>query len=144
MWTYQGKEIKSHEDLIPECQSIVYELTFSDDTKYLGKLVVRSMRRIKPTKKQLAIRKNYKRVELKDIPFAKYEGSSKENEGKTLVSKEILYQCSNKRSATYIETSLLFHNDVLFTDKYNNKNIAGTHFDNALDGLLGQEEEEND
>ena len=142
MWTYQGKEITSHDDLLPGSQSIVYELTFDDSTKYIGKLVVRSMRRIKPTKKQLAIRKNYKRVELKDVPFMKYKGSSKENDGKTLLSKEILYQSSNKKTSSYIETSLLFFNDVLFTDKYNNKNIAGTHFENALDGLLGQEEGE--
>ena len=141
MWTYQGKEIKSHADLIAECQSIVYELTFSDNTKYIGKLVVRSMRHIKPTKKQLAIRKNYKRVELKDIPFANYEGSSKENDGKTLVSKEILYQTNDKKAASYIEMALLVTNDVLFNDKYNNKNISGTYFDNSLNGLLGQEEE---
>jgi transposase len=139
VWTYQGKEIHSHEDLYPECTDFVYELTYTDGTKYIGKKTVRSIRRIKPTKAQLAIRKNYVRKELKDSPFIKYEGSSTENEGKTLLSKEILYQSSNKKTASYIEASLLFYNDVLFTDKYNNKNISGTYFDNSLDGLLGED-----
>ena len=139
MWTYQGKEINSHKDLLEGCNNIVYELSYTDRTKYIGKLVVRSMRRIKPTKKQLAIRKNYKRVELKDISFIDYKGSSKENEGKTLLSKEILYQTSSKKTSTYIESSLLFINEVLFTDKYNNKNILGRFFDNDLDGLLGED-----
>ena len=138
-WIYQDNLIKSHKDLYETCQSIVYELTYTDQTKYIGKLVVRSMRRLKPTKKQLAIRKNYKRVELKDIPFIEYKGSSKENEGKTLLSKEILYQTSDKKTASYIEMALLVINEVLFTDKYNNKNISGTYFDNSLNGLLGEE-----
>ncbi len=94
------------------------------------------MRRIKPTKAQLAIRKNYKRVELKNLPFVNYEGSSEENKGKTLISKEILYLSSNKKSASYIETALLFENNVLFNDTYNNKNISGTYYDNSLEGLI--------
>jgi len=135
-WTYKEKDILSHEDLHSECVSIVYELAFSDETKYIGKLVVRSFRRLKPTKAQLAIRKNYKRVELKDVPFIKYKGSSSENTNKTLISKEILYQSSNKKTSSYIETALLFENNVLFSDEFNNKNISGTYFDNSLDGLL--------
>jgi hypothetical protein len=138
IWTYKGKEIHSHDDLFPECTDIVYELTFTDGTKYIGKKVVRSMRRLKPTKAQLAIRKNYKRVELKDLPFIDYTGSSSENDNKTLSKKEILYQSSNKKTATYLEASLLFINNVLFTDEYNNKNILGTMYDNSLDGLLGE------
>jgi len=135
-WKYNGKEIKSHNDLLPECTNFVYELTFSDNTKYIGKKTVRSIRRLKPTKAQLAIRKNYVRKELKNSPFLDYEGSSEENKDKILVSKEILYQCSNKKTATYIETALLFENNVLFSKTYNNKNILGTFYDNSLEGLL--------
>ena len=135
-WTYKGREILSHEDLHPECTDFVYELCFDDNTKYIGKKTIRSMRRLKPTKKQLAIRKNYKRVELKDLPFVKYEGSSEENVNKVLISKEILYQSSNKKTATYIETALLFENDVLFNDTFNNKNIGGVYFDDSLKGLI--------
>ena len=141
-WSYNGMIIESHKDLHKKCSDIVYELKFSDETKYIGKRVVRSMRRLKPTKKQLAIRKNYKRIEFKDIPFKDYEGSSSENEGKTLVSKEILYQCSTKKTATYIEAALLFDLGVLFTDEYNNKNISGTFFDTSLDGLIEEKDYE--
>jgi len=138
-WVYQGKEIKSHDDLFPECTDFVYELEFTDGTKYIGKKTVRSIRRIKPTKAQQAIRKNYVRKELKNSPFINYEGSSKENKNKVIKSKTILYQSSNKKTASYIETALLFLNEVLFTDTYTNKNISGTYYDNSLDGLLGEE-----
>ena len=140
-WTYKDKEILSHADLHEDCTDFVYELCFSDETKYIGKKCVRSMRRLKPTKEQLAIRKNYKRVELKDIPFLKYVGSSKENDGKTLVSKTILYQSSSKKTSTYIEAALLFENDVLFNDTFNNICISGVYWNNSLDGLLDKEEE---
>jgi len=135
-WTYKEKEVLSHDDLPDNCTDFVYELKFDDETKYIGKKTVRAMRRLQPTKAQLAIRKNYKRVELKDLPFAKYVGSSDENNDKVLVSKTILYLSSNKKTASYIETALLFGNDVLFTDEYTNKNISGTYFDNSLDGLI--------
>ena len=138
-WTYQGKEIKSHDDLFPETTDFVYELEFTDGTKYIGKKTVRSIRRLKPTKEQLAIRKNYVRKELKNSPFINYEGSSEENKGKVIKSKTILYQSSNKKTASYIEVALLFMNEVLFTDKYTNKNISGVWYDNSLDGLLGEE-----
>jgi len=135
-WTYKGEEVTSHKDLHESCTSIVYELCFSNETKYIGKLVVRSYRRLKPTKEQLKLRKNYKRVELKDVPFMKYEGSSKENEDLELLSKEILYQTTDKRAATYIETALLFENDVLHNEMFNNKNIGGLYFENVLEGLI--------
>ena len=135
-WTYKGKTVLSHTDLPDNCTDFVYELCYSDSTKYIGKKTIRSIRRLKPTKAQLAKRKNYKRVELKDLPFVKYVGSSSENDGKTLISKEILYLSSTKKTASYIEVALLFGNDVLFTDEYNNKNISGSYWDNSLDGLI--------
>ncbi len=136
-WTYLDKEITNHADLEPECSDIVYELEFTDGTKYIGKKTVRSMRRLKPTKAQLAIRKNYVRKEFKDIPFIKYEGSSSENDGKVIKSKTILYQCATKKAATYIESALLFEKDAILVPEYNNKNISGKFFDNDLDGLIG-------
>lgn len=71
-----------------------------------------------------------------DKPFLKYEGSLDKAEVPEIKCKEILYQCSTKKTATYIETHLLFEHNAIFSEKYLNKNIAGTHFDNALDGLL--------
>ena len=139
MWIYKNEKVSSHEDLFPECTDIVYCLTYKSGKKYVGKRAVRSMRRLKPTKEQLKIRKNFKRVEQKDIPFKDYEGSSKETEGEEVASKEILFQCSTKKAATYIEAAILFGEHSIFEETYLNKNILGKFFDNDLDGLLDNE-----
>ncbi len=135
-WRFNSQEIRSHSDLADDCTDIVYIIRFTDGTSYIGKKAVRSMRRLKPTKKQLAIRKNYKRMELKDLPFMNYTGSSDENIGKVIRYKEILHQCSNRKTSTYLETKLLFENDVLFNEWFSNKNISGSFYDNSLDGLI--------
>ena len=135
-WIYNDEEIESHDDLHPDCTDFVYEITYTDGTKYIGKKTCRSIRRLKPTKKQLAIRKNYVRKELKNLPFIDYCGSSEETKGKEITCKEILYQCSTKKTASYLEVHLLFINNVLFTDEYLNKNISGTYWDNSLEGLI--------
>jgi hypothetical protein len=139
MWLYKDKEVHSHEDLLPECTDIVYCIYYTSGKRYIGKKSVRSMRRLKPTKAQLAIRKNFKRVELKDIPFVNYVGSSKETEGEVVKSKEILYQCSTKKAATYIEAGILFNENAIFSDEYLNLNIIGKFYDNDLNGLLDQD-----
>lgn len=140
-WIYKEKEINCHADLLPDCTDFVYRLTYESGKKYIGMKRVKSWRKLKPTKAQLAIRKNYKRVELVEIPFAKYTGSHKETFGQVLVSKEILYQCSTKKAATYIESAMLFGENAIFEDEYLNLNISGRFFDNDLDGLLDQSEE---
>lgn len=140
MWLYKGKEVHCHADLISTCTDIVYCITYQSGKKYIGKKSVCSMRRLKPTKEQLKVRKNFKRVELKDIPFANYTGSSKETEGEIVNQKEILYQCSTKKAATYIEAAILFAENAIFEDEYLNKNIIGKFFDSDLNGLLDIEQ----
>tara|TARA_R110000744_G_scaffold170264_2_gene288394 strand:- start:1435 stop:1854 length:420 start_codon:yes stop_codon:yes gene_type:complete len=139
MWFYKEEEIKSHDDLLPECTDIVYCIYYASGKKYVGKKVVRSMRRLKPTKAQLAIRKNFKRVEKKDLSFVDYTGSSKETTGEAVIRKEILYQCSTKKAATYIEAGILFNEDAIFSEDYLNLNIIGKFFDSDLKGLLDTE-----
>ena len=140
MWIYKGKEISSHEDLYPECTDIVYHIKYESGKEYFGKKTVRSMRRLKPTKKQLAIRKNFVRKEIKESPFINYKGSSKYCKDEVPISKEILYQCADKRSATYLEAGLLFCNDVLFNDNYLNENILGKFYINVVDGVIKEKE----
>lgn len=135
-WEYKNTTVTSHDDLHEDCQVFVYELTYADGRKYIGKKQVRAMRRKKPTKKQLSIRKNYKRVEMTNLPFANYEGSLENIDLPVVVKKEILYQCSNKISATYMETALLFKTDAVISKKYLNRNIMGKFFDNATEGVL--------
>ncbi len=141
-WKYNGKKILSHSDLPDNTTHIVYELTYADGMKYLGYKTVRSERRLKPTKTQLAIRKNYKRVEFKDLPFVNYNGSSKANDGREVVSKEILHITSNKRTANYLEVKLIMMNSAIENnDKFTNLNCNGKWYDNCLDGLIGVEDE---
>jgi hypothetical protein len=135
MWIYKGKEVNGHEDLLEGCTDFVYVIRYTDGKAYIGKKTIRSIRRLKPTKKQLAIRKNYVRKELVNLPFVKYEGSH-DKEGLEVSEKEIIWQCSTKKAATYLETGMLFAYDCIFDDDYLNENIAGTHFNNSLDGLL--------
>lgn len=130
------KEIMSHADLPSDVTHIVYLLTFTDGTKYIGYKTVRSLRRLKPTKKQLDIRKNYKRVEVKNIPFVNYSGSSKENDGKVIKSKEILHLTTNKRTATYLEVKEMMIRSVLESDNYTNANCNGKWFSNCMDGYV--------
>jgi len=139
VWIYKNKEVTSHEDLLPECTDFVYMITYKSGKKYIGKKTCRSMRRLKPTKEQLKIRKNFKRVEMKNLPFVSYVGSSKETEGQVVDTKEILYQCSTKKAATYIEAGLLFDQNAIFSDEYLNLNISGKFFDSDLNGLLDSE-----
>jgi hypothetical protein len=139
MWLYKGTAVENHEQLLPDCTDFVYIITYESGKKYIGKKTVRSMRRLKPTKEQLKIRKNYKRVEIKNLPFVNYVGSSKEVEGEIVKIKEIMYQCSTKKAATYIECAMLFGEHAIFDEEYLNLNISGTFYDNDLDGLLDKE-----
>jgi len=130
MWVYKDKEIHSHDDLLPECTDIVYEITYECGSKYIGKKAVRSMR-LKPPLKG----KKRKRRIMTNLPFIKYEGSH-DVEELVIARKEILYQCATRKASTYLECALLFHFNAIFEDEYINKNINGKFFDNDLDGLL--------
>ena len=137
-WKYKDRDILSHKDIPLEAVGFVYCLTYDDGRMYIGSKLVRSERRLKPTKAQLAIRKNYKRVELKDLPFEKYVGSSKDIPiSLKLIEKRILAFTSNKRTLTYLETKLLFKHEAIESDEvYLNKSISGRYFDNCKDGLI--------
>ena len=136
MWLYENKEINSHDDLLPECTAIVYVIHYVNGQRYIGQKTVRSIRRKKPTKEQLAKRKNYVRKEWTNLPFVDYEGSMDKSECPEIESKEILYQCKGKKAPTYVEAALLFQYDAIFSDDYLNKNILGKFFDNDLEGVL--------
>ena len=131
MWIYKDKEINSHDDLHPDCTDIVYLLTFESGRAYIGKKGVRAIRKRPPLKG-----KKLNRRILTNLQFVSYEGSSEEIENEIILSKEIFHQCSNKRTATYIEAGWLFEVDALFNPLYLNKNIGGVYFDNAMSGYL--------
>ena len=43
MWTYEGKEVNSHDDLDPLCTNFVYVIHYTNGQAYIGKRTVRSM-----------------------------------------------------------------------------------------------------
>lgn len=138
-WIYKGEVIASHDDLPADTSDIVYLLTFTSGHQYIGKKTVRALRKLPPKKSQLALRKNFVRREIVNVPFLKYQGSTDLAVGLLVERKEILYLCSNKKTATYLETALLFQTGAVFSDRYINKNISGKFYDNDLDGLLDEE-----
>ena len=133
-WKYKGGEVFNVPDGV---MGFVYEITYDDDSKYIGKKTAKREVKLKPTKKQLAIRKNYRRVECRETDWKTYSGSHKDlPKGLQIANKEILYFCISKRQLTYIEVRELFKADVLFNDKYHNQNINGKWFDNVCEPLL--------
>ena len=117
-----------HSDFTKDVVGFIYCITYTNGKKYIGEKLIRAARRLKPTKEQLAIRKNFKRVEIKNIPFAKYEGSSKATDGLIISKKEILELCSDKVNLSYCERKWQMRLDVLVDETYLNKNIGGTYF----------------
>ena len=127
------------EDLPPGVIGFVYVLHYEDGYYYVGKKTARTYRKKHFGKKKLATitdkrLKTYEMVE-KELPWRDYEGSTDNSDGHTLVSKEIIYMCTNKMSMTYLEADLQFKNKVLFDEKSLNKNILGKFYDNALEGV---------
>ena len=127
-WLHNNKEMKSHDDFSDDVVGFIYRISYTNNKVYIGKKLIRSLVRVKPTKAQLAIRKNYKRMEWKNKPFAKYNGSSKESVGLTIAKKEIIELCSDKINLTYAEMKHQVMCSVLTDDTYINANIAGKFF----------------
>jgi len=131
-WTHNGKEMLSHGDFTSDTVGFIYRIIYTDNREYIGKKLIRSNRKLKPTKKQLAIRKNYKRVERIDLKFTDYEGSSKNTVGLIISKKEIIELSSDKVNLSYMETKWLMRHDVLCDDKYLNDCIGGTYYSGKI------------
>ena len=131
-WTHNGKEMLSHGDFTSDTVGFIYRIIYDDNREYIGKKLIRSNRKLKPTKKQLAIRKNYKRVERIDLKFTDYEGSSKNTAGLIVSKKEIIELASSNRQLTYLESKTLFQLNVLEDDRFLNQNILGRFFKGNL------------
>lgn len=136
-WYYGDLAVQSHDDLDSDTTDIVYCIIYTTGQRYIGKKAVRSIRKKPPLK-------GYKRPRrvLTNLPFVNYEGSCEDTEDMTIWSKEILYQCSSRKTATYIETALLFHTGAIFRSDYLNSNIGGKFFDNDLKGLRAAVQED--
>ena len=140
MWLYKNKVIKTIEDFPKDCFGFVYEVThIPTGKKYLGKKVLFFNQKKPLTQKELlecigpGRKPKYKRIE-KESDWKTYYGSQENikqlvKEGKAEdFKREILYLASNKKMLTYIETKLLFLNEVLEKDEYLNSNILGSFY----------------
>lgn len=140
-WLYQGKQLNKLPDGVI---GFVYCIYYTNNKKYIGKKLAVSERKKPLGKKELALQtdgrlKKHKHVTI-ETNWQSYNGSTKESEGLTILSKVITHLCTNKMSLTYLEASEMIKNDVLFRDDYLNKNILGKFYDNALDGLYKPED----
>jgi len=118
-WTYEGKVV---EELPEDCEAFVYLITcLINHKKYVGK----KLAKFKTTKKPLKGRKN-KRRGTKESDWKTYWGSSAqliddvEKLGEHRFTREILYYCSNRGTASYLEAQEQFERKVLETDDYYN------------------------
>ena len=118
-WTYQGKIV---EELPKDCEAFVYLITnLLNHKKYVGK----KLAKFKTTKKPLKGKKN-KRRGTKESDWKTYWGSSAqliddvEKLGEHRFTREILYYCPNRGTASYLEAQEQFERKVLETDDYYN------------------------
>ena len=118
-WTYQGKIV---EELPEDCEAFVYLITnIINHKKYVGK----KLAKFKTTKKPLKGKKN-KRRGTKESDWKTYWGSSAqliddvEKLGEHRFTREILYYCPNRGTASYLEAQEQFERKVLETDDYYN------------------------
>ena len=118
-WTHQGKIV---EELPKDCEAFVYLITnLLNHKKYVGK----KLAKFKTTKKPLKGRKN-KRRGTKESDWKTYWGSSAqliddvEKLGEHRFTREILYYCPNRGTASYLEAQEQFERKVLETDDYYN------------------------
>ena len=118
-WTHQGKIV---EELPKDCEAFVYIITnLINHKKYVGK----KLAKFKTTKKPLKGKKN-KRRGTKESDWKTYWGSSAqliddvEKLGEHRFTREILYYCPNRGTASYLEAQEQFERKVLETDEYYN------------------------
>jgi hypothetical protein len=145
MWLYNGKEIKSTEDLDPDIYGFVYRITHISSGKfYIGKKILFTNRKKRLTKKELAElepKKGKKPTFKRDIQesnWKDYYGSSKtllaeiNTLGKLEFKREILTLCKTKKQLTYWEVYHQCVNNVLLIDSYND-NILSKFFRKDLE-----------
>ena len=123
-WRYKGKIFKETPE---EYEAFVYLLQFEDGSKYVGKKVFYSIRRVKVKGKMR------RKVVKKESDWKSYCSSSevvkeKLAMGQKLVKRQIIHLCTTRGEATYFEIKEMFLRDVLCTTEYLNLNIAAKFF----------------
>ena len=119
MWQYNNNEVSN----LPEnCEAFVYLITNNKNgMKYIGK----KLAKFKTTKPPLKGKKN-KRRGTKESDWRTYWGSNDHLKadvvdlGEDKFTREILYFCTSRGIASYLEAKEQFDREVLLTDDYYN------------------------
>ncbi len=138
-WTFKGESITSIEQFPADAFGFTYVITRKHDgKKYYGKKQLYSYLNKPLTKKDLEeqalLKKPGKKKTKKLVVWKKYFGSepaiqeSVKELGLDAFTREILDIVFDKKMLTYMETKMLFVNEVLERSDTFNSNIAGTHF----------------
>jgi len=119
MWQYNNKEVT---ELPEDCEAFVYLIINNDNgMKYIGK----KLAKFKTTKPPLKGKKN-KRRGTKESDWRTYWGSNDHLKadvvelGEDRFTREILYFCTSRGIASYLEAEEQFKRKVLLTDDYYN------------------------
>lgn len=119
---------------------IVYLVSFSDNTYYIGKKSLYSELNVKKGKRELEAmtdkRGSKKKKVVKESNWKSYYGSFKDKEfiskiefGEvTVESRYIIAVATSKAELTYLETKFLFIHNVLKRPDYRNDNILGKFY----------------
>ena len=135
VWQIDGKDVPK---ITPpkKYHGFVYELTLTDNKKYIGKKSMWSVTKKKLTQKEVAsmVNKREKKWKFvtKESDWRKYTSSSKLFGSREVVKKTILKFALSKRHLTYLETKIMFQRDVLEDDNYLNDNIGGRYYRSNL------------
>ena len=119
MWLFENKEVT---ELPVDCEAFVYLITNNDNgMKYIGK----KLAKFKTTKPPLKGKKN-KRRGTKESDWRTYWGSNDHLKadvvelGEDKFTRDILYFCTSRGIASYLEAKEQFDREVLLTDDYYN------------------------
>jgi len=132
-WIYEGKEIKSLEDVPKGAVGFIYLITNLDGYWYVGKKSLFSTVTRPPLKGQRAKRKVTK--ESKWLLYKSSNKTVKEWEDWEINNRTIINWAYTKKHLTYLECHALFSLNVLRNEKSLNDNILGKFFSSDLDFL---------
>lgn len=151
MWIFQGKEIKSFQDIPEEYKDsygFVYIIVASNGKEYIGRKQLLSRRKKYLSQKAIKQRgtkgipyvidkkkrkRKYYEMEVKETDWINYTGSNKQlnediKKNGVTVTKFITCFCKTKTQLTYAEVKEQFCSGVIEEDKFYNDNILGRFF----------------
>lgn len=137
-WNYNGREVRSIEDLPQDCIGFVYRIDNLTNGKfYYGRKTIRKIgAKKKLTKKEKELpenkRKTYKYVNTEYKGWLGYNGSclpllADISKG-DIIKKEIIQTCFSKSEITYFELKAIACASCLEIDQCYNNNILGKVF----------------